>query len=180
MTKRDIIFSAVCGFGVAFIALDLFQKYTGKYSWIFFVALPVLSVFGLWLADLIGKRFLFVRQAAKFSLAGGFADVFDVKAFQFLFWLMPVSTELTLIYKTISFLVGTFVKYFSDKYWTFEKRELAGAPKEMAKFFMVAIGGALINIVSFYFFVRIKTGLSLREWQETQVRCRRDRRMKYE
>ena len=85
MKLKDIIFSAICGFTVAWLALDLFAKYAGKYAWSFFVILPILSVFGLWVAELIGKKFLFIKQAAKFSLAGGFADVFDVKSFQFLF-----------------------------------------------------------------------------------------------
>ena len=53
MKKKDIIFAAVCGFGVAWIALDLLEKYAGKYSWIFFIVLPILAVFGLWVAELI-------------------------------------------------------------------------------------------------------------------------------
>ena len=119
MNKKDIIFAAVCGFAVAWIALDLLEKYAGIYSWLFFIALPVLAVFGLWVAELISKKYTFIRQIAKFSLAGGFADVFDIKTFQLLFWLAPLSAELSLIYKAISFLVATLIKYFSDKYWTF-------------------------------------------------------------
>ena len=174
MNKKDIIFAAICGFFVAFIALDLLTKFAGRYSWAFFIILPVLSVFGLWVAELIatlrlrsGQESLsFVRQIAKFSLAGGLADVFDIKTFQLLFWLAPLSAELSLIYKTISFLVGTFVKYFSDKYWTFQKSESKGMHKEMAKFFFIAIVGSLLNITSYYFFVKINTSLPLKTWQE--------------
>ena len=174
MEKKDVIFAGVCGFAVAWIGLDLFGKYARGFGWIFFIVLPILSIFGLWIAELIAtlrlrsgqEKLLFVKQIAKFSLAGGFADVFDIKTFQILFWLAPVSAELSLIYKAISFLVGTFVKYFSDKYWTFGKRETAGMHKEMAKFFFIAIIGSLLNIASFYFFVKIKTGLPQKDWQE--------------
>jgi putative flippase GtrA len=165
MKQNDIIFSAICGFSVAWIALDLLQKFAGKYSWLFFIVLPILSVFGLWLAELIGKKYKFVFQAAKFSLAGGLADVVDIKVFQFLFWLTPFS----IFWKAASFLAGTFVKYFCDKYWTFEKQETNGMGKEMAKFFVVAIVGSIFNVASFYFFGRIKTGLPFKTWQEISI-----------
>ena len=170
MNKKDIFFAAICGFAVAFIANDLapsFHSGPGRMTgWLFFIILPILSIFGLWVAELLSKKYTFIRQIAKFSLAGGLADVFDIKTFQFLFWLTPLSNELSLIYKTISFLVGTFVKYFSDKYWTFGQHEAKGMHKEMAKFFFIAIVGSLLNIASFYFFVKINTGLPLKTWQE--------------
>ena len=111
------------------------------------------------------KKYPFILQAAKFSLAGGFADVIDIKVFQLLFFFAPFS----LLFKTISFLVGTFVKYFFDKYWTFEKREKAGMSGEILKFFAVAITGVLFNVVSFYFFSRMKTEMPFKAWQELSI-----------
>jgi len=165
MTKKDIIFALICGLAVAWIGTDFFSKY----ALVFFILLPVLSVFGLWVADLIGKKFLFVRQAAKFSLAGGFADVVDIKAFQLLFWLLPFS----LFIKAISFVAGTLVKYFCDKYWAFNtpENDPKSTPmhKEMIKFFLVAGVGLLINVVSFYFFGKIKTSMPAKTWTELVI-----------
>ena len=39
----------------------------------------------------------------------------------------------------------------------------------MAKFFLVAIVGSLLNVVAFYFFGKIKTGLSFKIWQEATI-----------
>ncbi|MGD0577184.1 MAG: GtrA family protein [Candidatus Staskawiczbacteria bacterium] len=161
MTKKDIIFAIICGLAVTWIASD----FLSKYFWIFFIALPVLSVIGLWVVELIGKKFLFVHQLGKFVLAGGFADVVDIKVFQFLFWLAPFA----LPFKVISFFVATFVKYVSDKYWSFEKHEMENVHEEIAKFFMVAIAGAVLNVASFYFFGKIKTGLPFHTWQEASI-----------
>lgn len=161
MKTSDLIFAAICGISVAWIALDFLPKY----GWVFFIALPVLSVFGLWVAELIGKKFLFLHQFAKFGLAGGFADVVDIKVFQVLFLLAPFS----LTFKAISFFVATGVKYVSDKYWSFGKHERENMHIEALKFFTVAILGSAINVTAFYFFSKIKTGLPFKTWQEASI-----------
>jgi putative flippase GtrA len=161
MNKKDIIFAAICGASVSWIALDLL----GAYGWIFFIIFPVLSIMGLWLAELIGKKFLFVHQAGKFGLAGAFADVVDIKVFQLLFFFAPFP----LLVKAVSFFAGTVVKYWSDKYWTFEKYEKENMHIEALKFFIVAIVGSLINVASFYFFSKIETGLPVKMWTELSI-----------
>lgn len=161
MTKNDIIFSLACGLSVSWIALDFF----GNYGWVFIIIFPALSVLGLWIADLIGRRFLFARQAGKFVLAGAFADVIDIKIFQLLFLFAPFS----LFFKAISFCVATIVKYFCDKHWTFEKHEGENAGEEIIKFFLIAGGGLAINVVSFYFFGKIRTGLPDGIWTEADI-----------
>jgi len=158
MKNKDLIFAIICGLSVTWITFDFF----GKYGWIFLFVLPVLSVIGLWLVELVGKKFLFVHQAGKFGLAGAFADVVDIKVFQLVFLFLPFPD----VVKAISFIVGTLVKYFSDKYWAFEKHDKNEMHKEMAKFFLVAIIGLAINVVSFNYFGKIKTGLSIKTWQE--------------
>jgi len=161
MRRNDIILAIICGLAVSWIAADFFKKY-----WlIFFIVLPVLSVIGLWTVDLIGKKFLFVHQVGKFVLAGAFADVVDIKVFQFLFLFIPFSLPI----KAASFIVATFVKYFSDKHWTFQKHEKEDMHKEMAKFFMVAIVGLLINVVLFYFLGKIRIGIPAKLWVELSI-----------
>jgi putative flippase GtrA len=161
MTKKDIIFATVCGLSVSWLAFDFF----GKYGLIAIIILPILSIIGLWVVELIGKKLLFVHQAGKFALAGAFADVVDIKVFQLVFLFLPFSLPV----KAISFIVGTFVKYFSDKHWAFEKPDKENMHKEIAKFFLVAMVGLGINVVSFYFFSKMEVILPAKIWQELSI-----------
>ena len=161
MEKRDVIYAIICGLAVAWIALDFF----GFSGWILFIILPILSIIGLWLTELIGKKLLFVHQAGKFGLAGAFADVIDIKVFQFLFWLVPFSS----IVKSISFLVATAVKYWTNKHWAFKQHKNDDTNREAINFFVITFVGLGLNVVSFYFFGRIKTGLPDKMWQELSI-----------
>ena len=164
MNKKDIIFALICGLAVAWIALD----FLGIYGWIFFLILPLLSIIGLRLAELVGKKFLFVHQAGKFALAGAFADAIDIKVFQLLFWLAPFS----LLFKAISFLGATFVKYWWNRYWAFEKIEKDGIKKEALYFFAVTLVGLILNVGSFYYFIKIlgaQFSMQVKTWTELSI-----------
>jgi putative flippase GtrA len=161
MSKKDIIFATICGLSVAWVAVD----FLGSKGWIFFIILPILSISGLYITELVGKRFLFIHQVGKFALGGAFVSVVDIKVFQLIFWLLPFS----LTVKAISFIIATLVKYWGDKHWTFEKPEKQDIGKELAKFFMVATTGLLINVVSFYIFGKIDNGLSDILWMEASI-----------
>lgn len=162
MSKKDAIFAGVAGLSVAWIAMDFFSKPFGVFVIIFFVVLPALSVLGLWVAEILGRKFLFIHQAGKFALTGAFADVFDIKIFQFLFLFLP----LPLLLKAISFVTATAIKYLINKNWAFEKYGKEGADKEILKFFIVSAGGLLLNVGSFYLFSRIEVGLPRETWIE--------------
>ncbi|MCX6724412.1 MAG: GtrA family protein [Candidatus Staskawiczbacteria bacterium] len=178
MKKIDIIFSAVCGLSVAWIALDfapLFNGAPGRMTgWIFFVILPLLSIFGFWLTELVGRKFLFVHQVGKFVLVGAFADVIDIKVFQLLIIFAPFSSFV----KAISFLAATVIKYWWNKHWAFDpSSSLAslGTSKgqgknlwsgEVVKFFLVTLVGLAINVASFHYFGKIDVGMPIKTWTE--------------
>jgi putative flippase GtrA len=162
MKKIDVILSAICGLAVSWLAIDFF----GSKAWIAFIIFPILSIFCLWILYLLRQKALFIYQAGKFVLAGAFADVVDIKAFQLIFLFLPFSLPV----KAISFIIGTFVKYFSDKHWSFEKPEPKGMHKEMIKFFIIALGGMAINVASFYFYGKLNPGiLPVKLWQEFSI-----------
>jgi len=174
MKKTDIIFSSICGLAVAWIVDDFFGGLVNGYlRWIFFLILPALSIIGLWLANLIGKKILFVKQAGKFALAGAFADVIDIKVFQFLFFLAPFS----LFFKGVSFLIATAIKYWTNKHWAFQGdisrkpdiQEKGHRGTEAVKFFLVTLIGLAINVVSFYYFTKIKIGMPTKLWVELSI-----------
>ena len=169
MGKKDIIFAIICGLAVAWIAMDFFVKY----RWIFLVILPILSVVGLLLCEKIGKKYKFVQQAGKFALAGAFADVVDIKIFQLLIIFAPFS----LSFKAISFVIATIIKYLANKHWSFYNGEEGkpaftkgyGEVKEVAQFFLVTLGGLVIDVVSFYYLARVKVGISTKLWIELSI-----------
>lgn len=105
------------------------------------------------------------RQAIKHILTGAVADAVDIGVFNLLFWLLPFE----LVIKAISFLVAVAIKYIGNKYWAFEKPEKDGIKKEIAQFLAVTLIGLLINVASFYFFVRMETGINLALWREASV-----------
>ena len=123
--------------------------------------MPILAVIGLWVADLLGKRFFIVRQAGRFVLVGAFADVIDIKVFQLLFIFAPFS----IFFKTVSFIIATIIKYFANKRWAFEKPEGGQA----LHFFLVTLVGLAIDVVSFYYLGKIKVGLSTHLWVELTI-----------
>ena len=161
MKKIDIIFAIICGLAVAWLAVD----FLGLYGLIFFLILPILSVIGLWATELIGKKLLSFHQVGKFVLVGAFADVIDIKVFQLLFFLLPFSLPI----KAVSFLSATFVKFWWNKHWAFEKIGKDGIKKEAIQFFMVTLVGLAINVVSFYYFGKIKVGLPVKTWTEISI-----------
>jgi len=164
MKKNDIIFAIICGLAVSWLTVDFF----GTYGLIFIIIFPLLSVLGLWITEVIGKKIPFIHQAGKFGLAGAFADVIDIKVFQLLFWLVPFS----LLFKAVSFLIATFAKYWLNKTWAFHNGFLPNGKKpytEAAIFFLVTLVGLGINVVSFYYFGKIKVGLPVNTWTELSI-----------
>lgn len=164
MNKKDIIFAVICGLCVAWIAMDFLPRY-----WLyFFVILPVLSVIGLWMVNLIGKKYLFVKQIGKFVLVGAFADVIDIKIFQGLF----IFAQFYIFFKAVSFLFATFVKFWLNKYWAFEKDGKENMHKEAIQFFGVTLVGLIINVGSFYYFVKImgpQFSTTIAVWTELSI-----------
>ena len=163
INKKDIIFAAICGLLVSWLAMD----FLGRLGLIFVIIFPILSVLGLWLTTFWGKKFKFVDEAGRFFLVGAFADVIDIKVYQLLFFVLPFSTFI----KAISFLVATLIKYWWNKGWAFFKEgaESKHTPKEILLFFGVTLIGLLLNVASFYFFDKIETGLEPKLWTEVSI-----------
>ncbi len=153
MKVVDILFALICGRIVAQIAHDFLIGYgieIGYYKWILYFTLPIISLVCLWLAYLIGKKLLFVFQAAKYILIGVFVTIVDLKLFELLIWIInPIAS------KVISFLISTFIKYWGNKHWTFEKPGKDVIWQEIFQFIIVSVVGLGLDIGSFYYFTKI-------------------------
>ena len=160
MKVIDVIFALICGRIVAQIASDFLQGYgiqIGYYKWFLYFALPILSLFFLWLSYLVGKKLLFVFQAAKYFLVGVFVTIIDLKLFEFLVWIFSLSFTAAspIVSKGISFSISVFIKYWGNKHWTFEKPEKDGIRREIFQFIMVTIIGIVIDVGAFFYFIKI-------------------------
>lgn len=150
MKKIDIILALVTGEGVAWLFVWFIKKSEfelGFLIWLLPVILPILALICLWLAYLIGKKFLFVFQLAKFLLIGAFFALIDLTVLNFLMIYFGVTKGTRyLIFVAISFIVATCLKYVADKYWAFEQTEKRHLGLEFSKFFTITLISAGIQI----------------------------------
>lgn len=177
MKVIDVIFALVCGRMVGFLVSDYFAEMGYNlgfyYLLLIWVALPVISVICFYLAYIIGKKLLFVFQAAKFVLVGAFATVIDYGLFNFFIWTFSFFFPIGKITaKAISFIFSTALKYWGNKYWTFSKHEKEEIAKEILQFFIINLAGLIIDVAAFYYFTRImgeQFGFSYAYWIKFSV-----------
>lgn len=176
MKKIDIIFAAAIGEITALYFINLLgekglaDKLGGAAPllWTLAVIFPILSAVCLWIADLIGKKYLFVFQLAKFLLIGVLATIFDLGTLSMFLAFSGINSGLYYdLFKGTSFVVATVAKYFPDKFWAFKKTETTGVGKELSQFFIVTMIGFVINIFVAHTIVNVigpKFGLSPQLW----------------
>ena len=160
MKVIDVIFAIIAGYAVSWIARDFLKGYGVDLSLLDSLLLhhilPLVSAFCLWLAFLIGKKFLFVYQGAKYLLVGAFVTVIDLEFFEILMWFFSLFGGVNMIFsKAVSFLAATYVKYWGNKHWAFEKPEKEEFAKELLQFFVVTTVGLGIDVGSFFYFTKI-------------------------
>lgn len=161
MKITDIIFALVFGRIIGFLMGDFLREWEihiGFYwSLLIWFILPLISLACLWLAFSIGKNFLFVFQGAKFFLVGAVTTVIDLKLFEFLVWLFSVLvfSISPIASKGISFIISTFLKYWGNKYWAFQKHEKEDMRKEIIQFFSITFVGLLIDVSAFYYATKV-------------------------
>ena len=150
MKKIDIILALVIGEVIAWFFYGILKnlgfeiRFLGLILVIFF---PILALLGIWIAWLLGKKFLWIFPAAKFLLIGALATLVDLGVLNLLIWISGLAAGLPFsIFKGISFIVATCSKYLGDKFWAFEKMEKIGIGKEFNQFFIVTLIGLGINI----------------------------------
>jgi len=158
MKKIDIIISPIIGFLIGvffFIVLKMLQIDIPQ-SWLLLIIFPPLTLFGLFVASIIGKRVLAIYQMAKFVLVGALNTFVDLGVLNFLMWIFGIYTGIFFsIFKGISFLIATINSYLWNKHWTFAQRKEAFAPGEYFKFLVIVTIGLLINVTIASFVVNV-------------------------
>lgn len=182
MKKADIFFAVLSGAGVAWLVYGMIKESgigeiygieVEVLGWLLFILLPILALLALWISYLIGKRFLFVLQVAKFLLIGILATLLDLGIFKSLGLISGLSTDWSRItFKGISFIGATFAKYWGNKFWAFEKSEMAGAEKELTQFYIITLIGLGVNVGIFSLIVNTigpQFGIPLNIWETLGV-----------
>jgi putative flippase GtrA len=169
MKKIDFILALITGEGVAWLFIWLLKNSPLNLpflNWLLPILFPILAVIGIWIAELIGRKFLFIYQLAKFLLVGAFFAVFDLIILNSLMAYFGITKEEILkyaIFVAVSFTVVTIFKYFANKYWAFEKKEKERMEKEFGIFFLVTAISGFIQIgvasLAFKFLVSFMSGL---------------------
>lgn len=148
MTK-DYIIAIGLGFITALFALPILKNLEIELPFNnFFILLiiPVLWAIGIWLGAFLSRWVSFMRQFARFSVAGFLAAAIDFGILNFLMFATGLATGLPFtIFKSISFIVAASNSYFVNKFWTFHKSEKA-TYKEYLQFLAVSLVGISINV----------------------------------
>jgi putative flippase GtrA len=136
--------------------------------WLIIPIFPAMAAFCLWIASLIGKKYLSVHQLAKFLLIGVLATIFDLGILNLFIKSTGIAAGASFnLFKGISFIVAVIVKYIPDKYWAFKKKETADIKKEFAQFFTVTLAGLIINLTVAHIIVNVigpQFGLDAKSW----------------
>jgi putative flippase GtrA len=152
MKKVDLILIIITAEGVAGLFLWLIKNSPLNLpflNWLLPILFPILAILGIWIAEILGQKFPFIYQLAKFSLVGAFFAVFDLAVLNILMVYLGITKEEILkyaIFVAISFAIVTTFKYFANKYWTFEKFEKEGIEKEIGIFFLVTAISGIIQV----------------------------------
>ncbi|MEK7664236.1 MAG: GtrA family protein [Patescibacteria group bacterium] len=158
MKAIDVVLALIFGRIIGFLLGDFLREWEIHINLylnlIIWIAFPLISLFCLWLAHLIGRKFLFIYQGAKFFLVGAVATVVDLKLFEFIWLLVLAQIQASsIIAKGFSFVISTALKYWGNKYWAFQKHGKENIHKEMAQFFLITLIGLAVDILSFRYFV---------------------------
>jgi putative flippase GtrA len=151
MKKIDFVLALITGEITAWFFYTLLRELDFEIPGlpvILAVGFPVLAVFGLWFCWILGKKYVWIWQMAKYLLIGVLATILDLGVLNGLILASGVATgTMYAVFKGISFIVATCSKYFGDKFWAFEKKEKAGMGKEFLQFFFVTLIGLGLNVL---------------------------------
>ena len=156
MKKEDIILALLAGEGVAGLMYGFIKNSQVKtilgidssiVGWFLIFSLPFIALLALFVCYLIGKKFLFIFQMAKFFLIGILTTLFDLGIMNILILIFGMFTGWTYnLFKAISFLCATIAKYWANKFLAFEKKESKEMKKEFIQFLSITMVSLLINV----------------------------------
>lgn len=161
-TKKDYLLVSIIGFFFALLLMVVFQNVRPPFWTLSFfnaaflvVGFVIFANIALWIAGVLGKKFFFLWQFAKFGAAGALNTMLDLGILNALIlWSGIASGMYYAIFKAVSFIVATFNGYLWNKYWTFQAATAVNI-REYGKYFIISAGGLAINVGSAAFVVNV-------------------------
>jgi putative flippase GtrA len=147
MKKGDIIVSLILGGIIGLFLAFILQGFGFVLfsPWILVPALPILSVIGVAIGELIGKKIPVILQLIKFGMVGFANTAVDFGILNLLMATTGITSGKNIfLLNSISFVVAVTHSYFWNKFWTFKVKKTE-ATKEFLQFLIVSIIGLLIN-----------------------------------
>ncbi|OGZ29279.1 MAG: hypothetical protein A2931_03880 [Candidatus Niyogibacteria bacterium RIFCSPLOWO2_01_FULL_45_48] len=109
-------------------------------------ALPVMFLLGSVIAVLVGRKFPWFWQLAKFGEVGFLNTAIDFGILNFLIFITGFSAGLYFsVFKAASFIVANINSYVWNRFWVFETRRAVSA-KEYVQFLVVSLVAITINV----------------------------------
>ncbi len=169
MKKIDAIISLVIGFLIGLFFLIILRSIGIREFLLLPIVFSFLSLLGMFIATLIGKKLKIIYQVAKFILVGALNTFVDFGVLNLLMFSTSIFSGIWYsIFKALSFLCAVINSYFWNKLWTFEKKdELLLRREEFFKFFLVSGTGFLLNVSIASFIVNVlgtQFGISKELW----------------
>lgn len=113
---------------------------------VLFVALPVLALLGVYIANIIGRKIPIIFQFAKYAVAGAANTAVDFGVLNILMFLTNTSKgEKIIILNSVAFLVAVIHSYLWNKFWTFKSTEKENSAVQFLQFLIVSLIAVLIN-----------------------------------
>ena len=147
MQKEDLLSSLAATILISLFLIPTLIN-TGLYDklpispLLFILIVPVLGLFGLFVANLIGKKIPLIWQFGKFATVGFLNTAIDFGILNLLIFLTSVTQGVQIVpLNAISFSVAVINSYFWNKKWVFD----ASKKGNFVTFVLVTIIGLLIN-----------------------------------
>ncbi len=151
MIDKDYLMALGIGEAVALIFLGISRNieelHKVPFIWLAIFVLPLLAVFGIWVAKILARRIPVIFQVAKFVLSG-ISNVFiDLGILNFLIWTFDKSSGWSYpVFKSASFSIAVINSYFLNRFWTFGKDKTSMGSREFIKFYMLTGFAFLLNV----------------------------------
>ena len=146
---KDYLIAAIVGLVTAILTLPILKNLEVALpfnSLLVLIIIPILWITGIWLGAFLSRWLSFMRQFARFSVAGFLAAAIDFGILNFLMFMTGLVSGLPFtIFKSISFMIAATNSYFVNKFWTFRKSKEVNY-KEYLQFLAVSAVGISINV----------------------------------
>ena len=110
------------------------------------VLIPTLAYLGIWFGFLVSKKSKTFFEFVKFFLVGVSNTFLDLGVLNLLILIFSFGSGIYYsLFKAISFLVAVSNSYFWNRSWVFESKG-KDVKKEGMKFFLVSVGGLIVNV----------------------------------